>query len=170
MKKIFFTFLPVLIFFTSFYKIQAQSQQLHAVFINSFIKYINWPDKYSAGDFKIAVVGNSTIIPHLNKLADVKKVDGRTIVVNSYQSLDQIKNAHILYLPENYSSVLEEALKKFRKTSTMIITEKEGLGTKGSNINFITRNGRLAFEMNIEAMERSKLKVATELSRLAIEI
>lgn len=170
MKKILLTLIPVLIFFISIQETQAQNQQLQAVFINSFIKYINWPDKYRVGDFKIAVVGNSTIIPHLNKLAEVKKVDGRNIAVQFYESLDKVKGIHIIYLPEDQSVVLEELLKKFRKSSTMIITEKEGLGIKGSHINFINRNGRLTFEMNTEAMEKSKLKVARELSRIAIEI
>lgn len=170
MKKKLIVLLPVLIFFMGPREIQAQSQQLHAVFINSFIKYINWPDKYADGDFKIAVLGGSTVIPHLKKIAEIKKVNGRNIVVQAYESLDKIKDVHILYLPEEKSAVLEVALRKFRRTSTLIITEKEGLGARGSNINFITRNGRLAFEINIEAMEKSKLKVATELSRLAIEI
>lgn len=170
MKKILITLIPVLIFFTSLQKIQAQHQQLQTVFINSFIKYVNWPDKYNVDDFKIAVINNSPIVPHLKKLAEVKKVDGRNIVVETYESLDQIKGVHILYLPANQSAALEEALRRFRKSSTMIITEKEGLCAKGSHINFVSRNDRLAFEINMEAMEKSKLKVATELARLAIEI
>ena len=170
MKKALITLLPVMIVVFSFQEVMAQNQQLHAVFINSFIKYIKWPDKDSKGDFKIAVIGESQVTPHLLKLAEIKKVDGRTIVVQHYESLDNIKNVHIVYISHDRSSLLNEALRTFKRSSALIITEKDGLGAKGSNINFISRNGKVAFEINMEAMEKSKLKVATELKRLAIEI
>ena len=40
----------------------------------------------------------------------------------------------------------------------------------GSDINFIERDGRLGFELNQAAINKRKLKVSTELTRLAILI
>ncbi|MGK7389753.1 MAG: YfiR family protein [Candidatus Cyclobacteriaceae bacterium M2_1C_046] len=151
-------------------EVKAQNYQLHAVFINSFIKYVKWPDEHSSGDFKIGIVGDSPIVDHLKKLADVKKINGRNIVVETYPSAEQAKNVHILYLPESQAVNLPKVLGKFGTSPTMVITEKDGLGSQGSNINFIIRNGRLAFELNLAAMEKSNLKVSQELTRLAIEI
>ena len=169
MKRSIFFLLAVFIFLSHF-EAKAQNYQLHAVFINSFIKYVKWPDEHSSGDFKIGVVGESPIVDHLKKLADVKKVNGRDIVVETFPSIEQAKNVHILYLPETQAANLDKALNKFGSLPTMVITEKDGLGTLGSNINFIIRNGRLAFELNLAAMEKSNLKVSQELARLAIEI
>lgn len=170
MKNFLIILLPVFIVISSFTTTQAQNYQLHAVFINSFMKYVKWPDNRSTGEFQIAVIGESPIMDHLTKLAEVKKINGRSIVVKNYATLDQVQDAHMLYIPETQADLLNQAISKFGNTGTMIITEKEGLGTLGSNINFIIRNGRLAFEMNLLAMEKSNLKVSTELARLAIEI
>lgn len=170
MKKYLIFLVPLFFVISANHEVKAQNYQLHAVFINSFIKYVKWPDEHSTGDFKIGVVGESPIIEHLSKLADVKKVNGRNIVVEKFSSLDQVKNVHILYLPETEADKLSNVLSKFGTTPTMIITEKDGLGSQGSNINFVVKNGRLAFELNLAAMEKSNLKVSQELARLAIEI
>lgn len=170
MRKFLLIVLPLFFLFLFCNKTRAQNYQLHAVYINSLIKYVKWPDKQSVGEFKIGVLGHSSILEHLNKLAEVKKIDGRNIIVQEFESLEEVEDVHMLYIPESQSDVLDHVLARLVKSSTLVITEKEGLGKKGSNINFIVRNGRLTFEMNIGAMERSKLQVSSELARLAIEI
>jgi hypothetical protein len=51
-----------------------------------------------------------------------------------------------------------------------VITEEEGLGAKGANINFVIRDGKLFFELNQSSINKQNLKASTELSRLAIQI
>jgi hypothetical protein len=51
-----------------------------------------------------------------------------------------------------------------------VVTEEPGQGVKGSDINFIDKDGKLAFELNQNAVNKRKLKVSTELTRLAIII
>ena len=55
-------------------------------------------------------------------------------------------------------------------TVILVVTEENGLGAKGSNINFIMREGKLAFELNQATLNKQNLKVSNELSRLAILI
>jgi hypothetical protein len=52
----------------------------------------------------------------------------------------------------------------------MVITEQAGLGAKGSDVNFVIKGGKLAFELNQAALAKHKLKASTELTRLAILI
>jgi hypothetical protein len=51
-----------------------------------------------------------------------------------------------------------------------VISETEGSGTKGSHINFIVKDGKLAFELNQMSINKQGLKVSIELTRLAILI
>jgi hypothetical protein len=53
---------------------------------------------------------------------------------------------------------------------TMVITDKNGLGEKGSNINFKTVGGKLKFELNQAAFDKNKLKVSSQLVSMAIVI
>jgi len=146
----------------------AQNYQLHTVYIYSFIRYVQWPS--SQGDFVIGVVGESPVIEHLKKMAAAKKAGTRDIVIKEFASSASVTGTDILFIAESSSGNFDEVKSKVSSTNTLLITESEGLGMKGSAINFVIRNGKLAFELNRNSVDEAGLKVSTELTRLAIII
>jgi len=164
MKKV---VLSVLLLFVGS-QLFSQNYQLHAVYMYQFTKYIKWPDTKSTGDFVIGVLGDTPATEFLQKMANVKKVGSRNIVVKEFNGANNIAESHILFVSEEAIDSVKQILPKTQNTSTLLITEKEGFGLEGSNINFVERNGRLVFELNQDAMRRENLRVSSELSRLAI--
>jgi len=61
-------------------------------------------------------------------------------------------------------------LQKVDTQSVLVITEQSGLGAQGSCVNFITKEGKLAFELNQSALTKQNLKASIELTRLATMI
>ena len=148
----------------------AQSYKMHTVFIFSFTRYIQWPDAYNGGDFEILVLGDSPIVEELKSMAQVKKVGDRTIKVTKINNVSEIRKCNILFIPTAKSPQITEVLAKITTQSILIVTEEQGLGAKGSNVNFVIKDGKLAFELNQSATVKQGLKVSNELSRLAILI
>ena len=148
----------------------AQNYKMHSVFIFSFTRYIQWPDAYNVGDFEILVLGDSPIVDELKAMAQAKKVGDRTIKVTKISSPSEIRKCNILFIPAAKSSEISEVLTKVTSQSILVVTEEPGLGAKGSNVNFITKDGKLAFELNQGAASKQGLRVSNELSRLAILI
>ena len=64
----------------------------------------------------------------------------------------------------------EDINNKVKGKGTLVITDKNGLGEKGSAINFKTVDNKLKFELNQKAIEASNLKVSGALSSMAILI
>ncbi len=147
-----------------------QNYQLHSVFMYSFTRYVQWPDEYNEGDFEIVVLGDSPITEELKKLAQAKKVGARSIKITRINTPSEIKKCNILFLPADKSALLPEVLTKMGSSSILLATEQPGLAQKGSAINFVSKDGKLAFEMNQPAMTKQKLKASNELTRLAIVI
>jgi YfiR/HmsC-like len=159
------------IFFLSvFSPCLAQNYKMHTVFIFSFTRYIQWPSAYNAGEFEIIVLGDSPIVEDLKAMAQTKKVGDRNIKITRITSPAEIRKCNILFVPATQSSLISEVLTKVTSQSILVVTEEPGLGARGSNVNFITKDGKLAFELNQEAATRQGLKVSNELSRLAILI
>lgn len=149
----------------------AQSHKYQSVFIYTFTKYVIWPEAYNAGDFEIMVLGDSPILPELQEMANLKKVNGtRSIKVTKIKSPSEIRKCNILFVPANQSAQIADIVSKVSTQSILIVTEEPGLGAKGSNINFIVKDGKLAFELNQSAISKQNLKIANELTRLAILI
>jgi nitrogen regulatory protein PII len=160
----------VLIFLLASSLAFSQNYQLHSVFMYSFTRYVQWPNDYNHGDFEIMVLGDSPIIVELKKLAETKKVGTRSIKITRINSIAEIKKGNILFIPTDKSNQLTDVLTKIGAGSTMVVTEQPGFGSKGSTINFIVKEGKLAFEMNQAVMNKQKLKASNELTRLAIII
>ncbi len=126
--------------------------------------------QYPKDTLDILVFGDSQITPELKKMADMKKVGDRVIKIHPIKATSEIRKCNILFVPANKSEQLPDILAKVGSNAILVVTEQEGLGAKGSGINFVSKEGKLAFEMNQAAMTKQKLKASTELTRLAIVI
>lgn len=161
----------LVLFLTSFSTVSAQNNyKLHSLFIFSFTRYVQWPDSHSEGDFEIVVFGDTPLTDELKAMAQSKKVGDRTIKITKVNSVSEIKKCNILFVPTSKSGSLPDVLAKVNSQPVLVVTEDSGLGAKGSNINFIIKDGKLAFELNQASVTKQNLKVSNELSRLAILI
>jgi hypothetical protein len=148
----------------------SQNYKLHSVYMYSFTRYVLWPDAYNQGDFEILVLGDSPILEELKTMAQAKKVGERSIKVTKISNPNDIRKCSMLFVPAAKSGKIDEVLAKVGTQSILVITEEAGLGAKGSNINFIVKDGKLVFELNQGTINKQSLKVSSELSRLAILI
>jgi hypothetical protein len=148
----------------------AQNYKMHSVFIYSFTRYVQWPDAYNQGEFEILVLGESPILNELKAMAQAKKVGDRAIKVTKIKSAAEIRKCNMLFVPAEHADGIAQIMEKVNQQSILVISEAEGSGSKGSDINFIVKDGKLAFELNQMSVNKQGLKVSNELTRLAILI
>ena len=147
---------------------KAQDEKWQGVYVYSFTRYVQWPEEYNQGDFVICILGESPMTQELQNLAERKKVDGRTIKLVKANSVAEIKKCNILFIPEGQSHQLNSIQNHTKDWATLIVTQQEGLGKKGSCINFVSKDGKPSFELNMGAITKHQLKVFTELTKHAI--
>jgi len=163
------TFFLIFISIITTQVLKAQDGKFQAVFIFNFYKQMEWPSDYKGTDFIIGVLGDTEVTAMLEKLTESKS--GKTnFVIKKFSSTSSITKCNIIYVPEGQSSEFDAVQKKLNGTSTLIITEKAGLGGKGACINFVEINDRLKFEMNETAISKANIQVSEMLKSLAILI
>ena len=136
----------------------------------AFSRYVICPEDYNKGDFEILVLGESQLIEELKALSAAKKVGDRPIKVTKINSISEIRKSNMIFVPIGRSAELAEVISKVNNQPTLIITEEAGLGAKGSHINFIQKDGKLAFELNQASTTKNNLKVSSMLTSMAIII
>ncbi len=146
----------------------AQNYKVHTVFMYSFTRYVQWPAEYNQGDFEILVLGDSPILDELKEMAKSRKAGDRTIKVTKINSPSDIKKCNMLFLSDSKAGQLDKVLNTVGTQSILLVSESNGAGMQGSDINFVIKDGKLAFELNQAAVSKKNLKVSTELTRLAI--
>lgn len=151
----------------------AQDRPMHEVYsmmVYNFIKYVQWPDHTTGGEFVIGVVGNNDVYETLNNWYGGKPRGGKTYVIKKFNSAAEMGECHVVFIDRNKSNEFDAIQNKVKGKGTLVITDKNGLGQKGSAINFKNEDNKLRFELNQRAIEASNLKVAGALSSMAILI
>lgn len=174
MKFTFKIFIIIFFFLIGFNSIEAKAQrpmhEIHSMLIFNFIKYIEWPDATKSGDFVIAVYGDDDVYDQLSKLYGQRKIKGQNAEIVNASGVETLSNAHIIYVSSSKSRDFESILEKYDTKPTLIITDKAGLGKKGSSINFREVGGKLKFEINQATFDNSDLKVSSQLVNMGITI
>lgn len=151
----------------------AQDRPIHEIYsmmVFNFTKYVQWPDHGQTGEFVIAVIGNPEVYNTLNAWYGGKTKGNKTYVIKKFTSSTQVSDCHVIFIDKSRSGEFTLVNEKVKGKGTLIITEKNGLGHRGSGINFKTVDNKLKFELNQKAIETSNLKVSGALSALAILI
>lgn len=144
--------------------------EIHSMLMFNFIKFVEWPADTQAGEFVIAVVGDDEVASTIETFYSKRTVRGQSVKVVNVNDVSEVGSAHVLYLSSTKSKGFDEAKKKFTGKSTLLITDKSGLGKKGSCINFQETNGKLKFEINKASISENNLKISRQLSTMGILI
>lgn len=154
-------------------RVSAQDRPVHEVYsmmMYNFTKYVQWPDHQSGGEFVIGVVGNMDVYNTLNGWYGGKSKGSKTFVIKRFNSASDLTDCHVVYIDKSKSGEFEAINNKVKGKGTLLITDKNGLGEKGSGINFKTVDNKLKFELNQKVVEASNLKVSGALASMAILI
>lgn len=145
---------------------QTADYAIQANIIYHFTKYIDWPDYKKSGDFIIGIIGDTRLYDELKKSIANKMVGNQKIIVIKFSSSVTSFNCHILFIPDNESGSIKKIVSRTAGTSTLLVSESEGLAKKGGCINFIIVSGHLKLEINKNNIEQRELSIASELLQL----
>jgi len=144
--------------------------QLKAAFIGKFVKYVTWPpESLGEGDapLVVGVLGQDPFGDKLEAAFKSKKSDERPVVVRRFSTLEGLATAHVLFVPAQEAARLGEILRSTRDASQLLIGESTDFAARGGVINFYLEGDKLRFEINTESAKRQKLKVSSDLLKLA---
>ena len=139
----------------------SQDEKFKALFIYNFTNYIDWPNPGST--FVIAVYGDSPIISELQATSKTKKVSGASIEVRKVNSIPEIGNAKIVFVPASKKKFVTEINKATLDKFTLIVSDG---ATSDFGINFIVVNDKQSFQISKSNITNHGLKVSTSLVRM----
>lgn len=133
-----------------------------ALFTVNFIKYIDFGDDGSSEEFNIGVIRNSDVSNNIAKYFKQKKIRNRPVNVKHYTNINDISKCEILYVGKHTSKKNLAALKVKAGDKCLIITETIKI-VDGSMINFIIKQQKLKFELDLMAIKGAGLGISSEL-------
>jgi hypothetical protein len=142
--------------------------KLKAVYILNFLRYAEWPDSTfqdAHSPLVVGVLGEDPLAAMLEETMRLEEVQGRPVTVRRLSSGDGLAGCHAVYLGASERRNRQAALR--RASAALTISDADGFGSEGVCISFFLEENKLRFEVDMEAMRRSALKMSSKLLRLA---
>jgi hypothetical protein len=162
--------LAMLIGSVAFAQEQRPMHEVYSMMVFNFVKYVQWPANDNSKEFVIGVVGNNDIYNTLNSWYGGKAKGTKTYVIKHFNNASEVTDCQAVFIDKSKSSEFDAVNAKVKGKGTLVVTDRNGLGLRGSCINFKTVDEKLRFELNQQAIEASNLKVSSALSSMAIVI
>lgn len=143
--------------------------KLKAAFIQKFIDFVEWPQssmEYSPS-FRIGVLGTSSIAGYLSKGMANKQFQGKPIEVKRLQSYAEIPQCHMIFISSSERDSLFGILSMTRKKAILTIGDTAKYADMGVLINLYRQGDYIRFEINIDEVYDSGLKVSSKLLKLS---
>jgi len=170
-----FYFFIILLLFSSLFLTNLQAQtndyRYQAMLLKQFMQNTDWPPTTIKNEIRVAVLGSNSVVNTLR--ASIKTIKGKPTKVQRISSLSESEKCHLVFIAANYSTKFYNAQKCCQSKPIVIVTEKEGLGKRGSCFNIIPNPknpSRLAYEINYTSIKRKGLNVSQRIGSMAIEL
>lgn len=142
--------------------------KIKAVFLYTFTRYFEWPDKKQSNSFVIYVVGkNDNLISELGNFVGKKKVGTQEIEIKHSPVFDASIQANIIYFVPDALKPIAEAASKNKSKGVLVVGELGGAAKSGAAINFIIIDSKLKFEYNKNAAVKAGLTPNEDFKALA---
>ena len=169
MKKLMLT-ITALVFCVGVWAQERATHEIHAAMLYNFIKYVQWPNEGEGGEFIVGVMGEDDVFNTLKAWYDGKPKGTKKYVIKKLGSAAEAAACQVVYLGKGKSKELDGIMASITGKSVLTITDGNGLGKKGSCINFKVVDGKLKFELNQATVTSQNLKVSGQLTSMAIMI
>ena len=144
--------------------------EIHSAMLYNFIKYVQWPNEGETGDFVVGVIGDENVFNTLKTWYDGKSKGSKKYVIKKLASAEEATGCQVVYVGKSKNRDFDVIKSSVTGKSILTITDGNGMGLKGSCINFKVIDGKLKFELNQASVTGSNLKVSSQLSSMAILI
>ena len=147
-----------------------QEYDVKAAFLYNFTKFVEWPpEAFRSPDspMAICVFGEDPFGESLDAVVRGETLNGRRLEVRRTRSLQELRDCQTLFVPGAERERFAEVFSAVRDASVLTVGEVDGFLPQGGVIRFVVEQGRVRFEINLDAAERSRLKLSSKLLRLA---
>jgi hypothetical protein len=144
--------------------------KVKAAFLFNFAKFVTWPPEAfrdPRDPFALCIFGADPFGGDLDAIVAGERLDTRPLEVRRVKRLDDLRSCQIAFFSRAESGRLPEILASLRGSNVLTVGESEDFAAQGGIVQFVLDGKRVRFDVNLDALERTRLAVSSKLLRLA---
>ncbi len=146
--------------------------EVEAAYLFNFGKFVVWPGTThtSQAPFLICVLGDDPFGPVLDRTIAGETVGGRPVRDKRIARPQDATGCSILYISSSESARLSNILPAIHEASVLTVSDIPDFVQRGGMIQFVLRDGRVRFEVNLSSTQSNGLSMSSELLKVAVEV
>jgi hypothetical protein len=147
--------------------------QVKAAMLYRFLGYTEWPDSAFVAPeapYRICVLGARNIESELRNLVAGRAINGRSIEVGFASQMDQIGEAHLVFVAIAQESLLPALGRAAQSHAWLLVTENEAGLPPASAINLRLLDSRVGFDISVVNAQKAGLKFSSRLLAVAASV
>ena len=145
-------------------------ENIKAVLIYNFTKFLHWPDDVLGDRFKVGVIGNHDIAAALKVISAKKSIKNLPALIEETSSLNGITKYNLIYLSGESGINVSSIVNAVKDKPILVIGDNEGWCEKGVSINLIKRDGKIKFEINLSVLKETGIESNSRFIKLADQL
>jgi hypothetical protein len=143
--------------------------EVKAAFLYNFTRFVEWPpDALARSDvFIIGILGRDPFGGALDAAVQGKNVLQKELAVRRFATAREASGSQILFISPSEEARLPLVLRELEGANTLTVGETDGFARRGGMIEFRIESNRVRFDINVVTAERAKLKLSSQLLKLA---
>lgn len=142
-----------------------------AVFLYNFANFVNWPqspEQDLTEPFRYCVIDDE-IAPVLRKALKGETVGGRPLIVTQEVTIANLAECQVLYLGKSnlHGSEIWRLVREAILAHVLTVSDLQGFETQGGMIALVRQDRRIHPRINIDTVEKGKLRISAKLLNLA---
>lgn len=140
--------------------------KIKAVFLYNFTRFVEWPGKSFSGEnspFIIGILGNDPFGAYIEQAIKGEKVGNHLIEIRRYDSVNEIKDCHILFINLQDGSMIKEAISKASGKNILTVSDANNFAGWGGIIRFYSEESKVKIEINTSAAKAANLSISSKL-------
>lgn len=153
--------------------VEASEEKVKAAYLYKFLNYVEWPANLPASPgapYLIGVIGDNRVADELAGMIAGKTANNRPITSRRFAYGEPLTGVDMVFIGRAERDRKAALLRQLRTQPVLTVTETEGALDEGSIINFRVVEGRVRFEVSVEAAEQAGLKLSARLLGVAINV
>jgi hypothetical protein len=149
---------------------QINEYQVKAFFLYNFARYVEWPaESFKAANdpIVICILGQNPFGSALDQAVAGKVVEGRPFVIRRISDIPPGSNCHILFVNSSERKRFRSMAGSLKGSGVLTVGETPGFTADGGVIDFRLEDGKVRFDIDVDAAGRENLHISSKLLSLA---
>jgi hypothetical protein len=145
--------------------------EVEAAYLFNFGKFVAWPPVAPADSpFLICILGQDPFGPVLDHTIAGETVKGKPVQDKRIARPQDATGCSILYISSSESGRLSKILSVIQGAPVLTVSDIPDFVQQGGMIQFVLRDGRVRFEVNLAPAQSNGFSMSSELLKVAVHV